>query len=114
MNVRTTVPILALISVITAASGGYLYYESAQKSIFKETERELVERSNDLKNGIISLISANQNTVVVMAQVERLQKVLMNQDQTTLSRADRILDNLFKAVSRKTKINKFQISAERR
>ncbi|MCX5873925.1 MAG: hypothetical protein NTY51_11940 [Deltaproteobacteria bacterium] len=83
--------------MITAASGGYLYYDSAQKSTFKETEKEFVERSNDLRNGIIGLISANQNIVAVMAQVERIQRALLNQDQATFSRADKILDDLAKA-----------------
>ena len=69
MNVRTIVLILALLSLISTATGGYLYYYSAQKSAVKETERELVQTADDLKDEIDELISVNQNEVQDYGQV---------------------------------------------
>lgn len=93
MNSRTIVLILALISLISTVTGGYLYYNSAQKAAVKETERELAGTTNELKEDIDGLISDNQNQVRVMARFEQLQKAILNQDHASISEADRILDH---------------------
>ncbi len=93
MNVRSIVLILALFSLISTATGGYLYYDSAHNSAVKEAKREIIQRTDDLKNDIVGLISVNQNKVQTMARFERLQKALLNQDQVTLSLANRVLDH---------------------
>ncbi len=93
MNVRSIVLILALFSLISTTTGGYLYYHSAQKSAIKETERELVETTNELKDDIDRLISVNQNEVRTMASFERLQKAILNQDNASIAQADRVLDH---------------------
>ncbi|MGO8880306.1 MAG: PAS domain S-box protein, partial [Desulfomonilaceae bacterium] len=93
MNARTIVLILALLSLISTVTGGYLYYHSAQKSAVKETERELVQTADDLKDDIDVLISVNQNEVRTMASFERLQKAILNQDNASIAQADRILDH---------------------
>ena len=93
MNVRTIVLILALFSLTAAATGGYLYYNSAHKSSVEEAERDIARTAEDLKIDIVGLISVNQNNVRVMAGFDRLQKALLNQDQETLSLANRLLDH---------------------
>ncbi len=93
MNVRTIVLILALFSLISTTTGGYLYYHSAQEAAIKETERELVETTNDLKDDIDVLISVNQNEVRTMAGFEQFQKAILNQDHASISEADQILDH---------------------
>ena len=93
MNVRTIVLILALLSLISTATGGYLYYYSAQKSAVKETERELVQTADDLKDEIDELMSVNQNEVRTMARFEQFQKAILNQDHASISQAEEILDH---------------------
>ena len=92
MNTRIIVLILALFSLISTATGGYLYYHSAQKSAVKETERGLAQATEDLKDNIVEIITLNQNQVKAMSLLERIQKALPNQDQATLSQANRALD----------------------
>ena len=93
MNTRTIVLILALLTLISTATGGYLYYHSIQKAAIKETDKEIVERTEDLKNDIVWLITANLNQVKAMSLLERIQKALVNQDQATLSAANKALDD---------------------
>jgi len=93
MNARTIVLILALISLISTATGGYLYYHTAQKAAVTETERELAGTGNDLKDDIDRLISENQNQIRVMARFERLQEAILKQDHTSIAEADRVLDH---------------------
>ncbi|MHB8202151.1 MAG: PAS domain S-box protein [Desulfomonilaceae bacterium] len=93
MNVRTIILILALFSLISTTTGGYLYYYSAQKSAVKEAGRELVQTADELKDDIDGLISVNQNEVRTMARFEQLQKAILNQDHASISQAEQILDH---------------------
>jgi PAS domain S-box-containing protein len=93
MNSRTIVLMLALISLISTATGGYLYYHAAKKAAVIETERELAGTTNDLKDDIDRLISENQNQVRVMARFEQFHKAILNQDHASISQADQILDH---------------------
>ena len=99
MNSRTIVMMLALISLISTATGGYLYYHAAQEAAVIETERELAGTTNDLKDDIDRLISVNQNQVRVMARFEQLQKAMLNQDHASISQADQILDHFSQGLS---------------
>jgi len=93
MNVRTIVLILGLFSLLSTATGGYLYYHSARESAIIETERELIGVSDELTNNVLDLISVNRNEVRVLAQFEQLQEALLNEDQDALLQANRILDH---------------------
>ena len=93
MNSRTIVLMLALISLISTTTGGYLYYHAAQETAVIETERELAGTTNDLKDDIDRLISENQNQVRVMARFEQFHKAILNQDHASISNADRLLDH---------------------
>jgi PAS domain S-box-containing protein len=84
---------LALISLISTATGGYLYYHAAQETAVIETERELAGTTSDLKDDIDRLISENQNQVRVMARFEQFHKAILNQDHASISNADRVLDH---------------------
>ena len=99
MNSRTIVLMLALISLISTATGGYLYYHAAKKAAVIETERELAGTTNDLKDDIDRLISGNQNQIRVMAQFEQLHEAILNQDHTSISSADRVLDHFAGGIS---------------
>ncbi len=90
MNARTIVLILALISLVSTATGGYLYYHTAQKAALIETKKELARTSNELKDDIDRLISENQNQIRVMARFEQLQEAILNQDHVSIVQADRV------------------------
>lgn len=99
MNSRTVVLILALISLLSTATGAYLYYDSAKRAALIETERELAGTVNDLKDHVEGFISENQNLVRVMARFEQLQEAILNQDNESISRVDRILDHFAAGMS---------------
>ena len=52
MNTRTIVLILALLSLISTAAGGYLYYHSIQKAAVKGIDSNFVQATEDLKDDI--------------------------------------------------------------
>ncbi|MGO8878548.1 MAG: PAS domain S-box protein [Desulfomonilaceae bacterium] len=93
MNTRTIVLIFALLTLISTATGGHLYYHSVQKSAVKETERDIAQVTEELKQDIAGLISVGQNEVRTMSWFERIQKALLNQDPATLSQANTVLDH---------------------
>ena len=89
MNARTIVLILALFSLISTVTGGYLYYHSIQKDAIKE----IVEKTDDLKDNIVRVILVNQSQVKSISLLQRIEKALLNQDQATLSAANKALDD---------------------
>ena len=52
-----------------------------------------------MKDDIDRLISENQNQVRVMAQFEQLHEAILNQDHTSISNADRVLDHFAGGIS---------------
>jgi C4-dicarboxylate-specific signal transduction histidine kinase len=92
MNTRTIVLILALLTLISTAIGGYLYYHSNQKAVIKEIDSNFAQATEELKQDIVEIITLNQNQVKAMSLIARIQKALVNQDQATLSLANTALD----------------------
>ena len=92
MNTRTIVLILALLTLISTATGGYLYYHSNQKAVIKEIDSNFAQATEELKQDIVEIITLNQNQVKAMSLIARIQKALVNQDQATLSLANTALD----------------------
>jgi PAS domain S-box-containing protein len=93
MNTRTIVLILALLTLISTATGGYLYYHSIQKAAVKGIDSNFAQATEDLKDNIIRAIAINQSQVKAMSLLVRIQKALLNQEQETLSQANRALDD---------------------
>ncbi|MEI8183189.1 MAG: ATP-binding protein [Desulfomonile sp.] len=93
MNVRTIVFVLAIFTLLSTATGGYLQYHTAQESALKQAERELFDVSKSLKNNVLDLIYLNQSHVRILARFEQIQEALLNQNQESLLQANRILDH---------------------
>jgi len=92
MNTRIIVLILALLTLIATATGGYVYYHSLQKAAVKGIDSNLARATDDLKDNIVEIIALNQSQVKAMSLIARIQKALVNQDQATLSLANTALD----------------------
>ena len=100
MNVRAVVLVLGLLAVLSAATGGYLYYNSVRESAFEETGKELIATNEALRDDVVRLISFNQNEVKALAGFEQLQGALVDyQDKNALSQANHVLDNFAKGFS---------------
>ncbi len=74
MNVRAIVLVLALFSLVSTATGGYLYYHSAKESAAKEAEVDLAAKSQLLNDRIVNLIAANQFEARALALLKSLKK----------------------------------------
>ncbi|MGO8880305.1 MAG: PAS domain S-box protein [Desulfomonilaceae bacterium] len=97
MNVRTIVLILSLFSLISTATGGYLYYQHVRESALKDAEIELVATNEALRDDVVRIISFNQAEVKALAGFEQLRGALVDpQKMEALLRANRVLDNFAK------------------
>ena len=85
--------VLALFSLVSTATGGYLYYHSAKESAVKEAEVDLVAKSQLLNDRIVNLISANHMEARALALFEELQEALIRPNRETLAQANRVLDH---------------------
>jgi PAS domain S-box-containing protein len=89
---------LGLFSVLSTVTGGYLYYHSAQESALKETKNQLAATNEALKDDITRLIVTSRNEVRTLARFEQLQAALKNQNEETLTQANRVLDHFAKGL----------------
>ncbi|MFH0821354.1 MAG: transcriptional regulator, partial [Pseudomonadota bacterium] len=93
MNVRKILTVLALFSLLSTATGGYLYYRFARDSAAKEAEGELAVKTQLVKDRIDRLMSGSNMEVRALAVFEELQAALLNTNPETVSEANRILDH---------------------
>jgi PAS domain S-box-containing protein len=93
MNMRKIVAALAILSLLSTAIGGYLFYHSARESAVKEAEREFVAMSRGIKAHILRLFFAHQKETAALARFEEFQEALMDGSPEKLTQANRILDH---------------------
>ncbi|MBI5571377.1 MAG: PAS domain S-box protein [Desulfomonile tiedjei] len=99
MNVRKILAVLALFSLLSTATGGYLFYRTARDAAAREAEGELVAKTQLVKDRIERLISGDIMAVRTLALFEELQAALLNTNPDTVSRANRILDHFVEGLS---------------
>jgi len=93
MKLRLILLILALFALFSTVTGGYLYYNSAKESAFIEAQGELVSKTESLKERLQRLVSYSQEEARLLARFEELQDALVDRNQETVLRANRILDH---------------------
>lgn len=93
MNVRTIVAVLALLSLLSIATGGYLYFHSLRESAANEAEREFAVRSEGFRKQIQRLLSTYQRETSALASFEELQSALLDRTDENVAKANRILDH---------------------
>ena len=93
MKIRIILFILALLAVISALSGGYLYYNSLKKSVLKEGERQTIAGTKSIRNRVSSLFSENLKSVKALAGLNGLKQVLLNPNEKNLTNTNGLLDH---------------------
>jgi PAS domain S-box-containing protein len=96
MKLRVILLLLSLLAFLSAATGGYLYYSSLQKSAFQEAERQAITHAERIKKNLASFLSENIRPVKALAGMLDFQAPLIKPDDHTLAKANAMLD-YFKA-----------------
>ena len=92
MKLRSILLILSLLAVLSAATGGYLYYSSLKEAAFAAAERQAVTRVRMLRKNISSYLSENVKSVRALAKMDQLLEILVRPDPEAQNNANAILD----------------------
>ena len=92
MKLRTILLVLSLLAVLSAYTGGYLYYSSIKESALKEAERQAVVRLELITKNLSSFLSENIKVVKALAGMSELLEMLIRPDAQAQRKANKILD----------------------
>ena len=95
MKLRVILLLISLLAVLSAVTGGSLYYSALRESAFKEADRQAATRLKLLRKTISSHLSANTNPVRALAGMDQLLEMLVRPGPEAQDRANAVLD-LFK------------------
>ncbi|MCG6894001.1 MAG: PAS domain S-box protein [Desulfobacteraceae bacterium] len=95
MRLRHILLILSLLTILSASTGGYLYYSALREAAFKEAARQAETRVELLKKNLSAALSVNIRPVEAMAGIDTLLEVLVRPGAESLNEANATLD-LFK------------------
>jgi len=96
MRLRRILMVLSLLAVISASTGGYLYYTTVRKSALQEAERQAAARLGLITKTISFYLSEYIDVVRALAGMDELLEMLVRPDTRAQRRANAVLD-LFKA-----------------
>jgi len=89
-----------LLAVLSASTGGYLYYSALKKSAFREAERQAVARVRTIQKNLSSFLSENIKPVKALAGIKELSQILMRpDDRITQDNVNTILDHFNKTLN---------------
>ena len=95
MKLRTILLLISLLAVLSAATGGSLYYSALRESAFNEADRRGATRVKLLRKTISSHLSENIEPVRVLAGMDQMLEMLVRPNSAAQDRANAVLD-LFK------------------
>ena len=96
MKLRAILMLLSLLAVLSASTGGYLYYFSLREAAFKEVDRRSAVHLEMIKKNLSAYLSENIKPVRSLAGMDELLEMLVRPDAEAQNDANAILD-LFKA-----------------
>lgn len=96
MKLRVILLLLSLLAVLSASTGGYLYYSSLKEAAFKEADRQSAVRLEMIKKNLSAYLSENIKPVRSLAGIDELLEMLVRPSTEAQNKANAILD-LFKA-----------------
>jgi len=93
MRLRIILLIFSLLTVLSASTGGYLYYSSLKTAAFQEAERQTASHAKMIAKNLSFSLSENIKSVKTLAQMEELRVALTQRNDHTLARANAMLDH---------------------
>ncbi len=92
MRLRHILLIMTLLAVVSASTGGYLYYSSIKDAALKEAERQAVARLELITKNLSSYLSSNIKVVRALAGMDELLEILVRPSPDAQQKANEILD----------------------
>jgi PAS domain S-box-containing protein len=92
IKLRIILLIFSLLTVLSASTGGYLYYSSLKTAAFQEAERQTASHANMITKNLSFSLSENIKPVKTLAQMEELRIALIQHSDHTLAKANAMLD----------------------
>ena len=92
MNLRSIVLVLSLLAVISATTGGYLYYSSVRDAALNQAERQAAVRLELITRNISSFLTENIRVVKALAGMDELLEMLVRPGPESQDRANATLD----------------------
>ena len=98
MRLRLILLVLSLLSLLSASTGGYLYYASLREAAFHEAERRALNRLVAIKRNLSAFLSENVKPVRVLAGMKEVREALVRPDTFSLAQANAMLDHFQKTL----------------
>ena len=96
MRLRLILMVLSLLAVVSASTGGYLYYTTVRRAALQEAERQAAARLELITKNISFYLTENIEVVRALAGMGELLEMLVRPDAQAQRSANAILD-LFKS-----------------
>ena len=93
MKLRIILIVLSLLAVMSASTGGFLYFSALNKSAFKEAERQAEGRLEIITKNLSSFLSENIKPVSTLAGMAALRNAITNRNDSALQSANEMLDH---------------------
>jgi len=93
MKLRSILLILSLLAILSASTGGFLYYSALNDSAFKEAERQARSRLDMITKNLSFFLSENIKPVGTLAGMTELGRALAVRDETAIEAANKLLDH---------------------
>jgi PAS domain S-box-containing protein len=92
MKLRIILLIFSLLTVLSASTGGYLYYSSLKTAAFQEAERQTAAHAKMITKNLSFSLSENIKPVKTLAQMEEFRAALTQRNDHALAKANAMLD----------------------
>ena len=99
MKLRIILIVLSLLALLSASTGGYMYYSSLKESALKEAERQADLRLRTIKKNLSTFLAENVKPVKTLAGMKELQLALVRPNKQNLNAANATLDHFKKTLA---------------
>ena len=99
MKLRTILLILALLSIASISTAGYLYYASLKASVLEEARQEAISQTQTLALHIDATLSEHQKSAKALAGLKELHQALKEQNESKIKAANMMLEHFHQALN---------------
>jgi PAS domain S-box-containing protein len=99
MKLRIILIVLSLLALLSASTGGYMYYSSLKESALKEAQRQADLRLRTIKRNLSIFLAENVKPVKTLAGMRTLQLALAQPNKQNLDAANATLDHFKKTLA---------------
>jgi len=93
MKLRSILLILSLLAILSASTGGFLYYSALNDSAFKEAERQAESRLGMITKNLSFFLSENIKPVSTLAGMAVFGRAVVSRDDASIQSANEMLDH---------------------